>query len=109
MTGIELSEDGCVLVEVRRGMILPQLSAVVVIDPPFWPPSSLGSLRRRKRFSPQARVVAWSPEEATLKALTDAGFTIEAIISPERALAFRCHSLGGAVAPRRRVCDRPPR
>jgi len=88
MTGIELSEDGCVLVEVRRGMILPQLSAVVVIDPPFWPPSSLGSLRRRKRFSPQARVVAWSPEEATLKALTDAGFTIETIISPERALAI---------------------
>ena len=88
MTGIELSEDGCVLVEVRRGMILPRLSAVVVIEPPFWPPSSLESLRRRKRFSPQARVVSWSPDEATLKALTDAGFTIETIISPERALAI---------------------
>jgi hypothetical protein len=88
MTGIELSEDGCVLVEVRRGLILPRLSAVVVIEPPFWPPSSLAAIRRRKRFSPQARVVAWSPDEATLTALTEAGFTIETIISPERALAI---------------------
>jgi hypothetical protein len=60
----------------------------VVIEPPFWPPSSLASIRRRKRFSPHARVVAWSPDEAALDGLTDAGFTIETIISPERALAI---------------------
>ena len=88
MTGIELTEDGCVLVEVRPGVILPRLSAVVVIEPPFWPPSSLAAIRRRKRFSPIARVVAWNPDESMFNALTEAGFTIETTISPERALAL---------------------
>jgi hypothetical protein len=88
MTGIELSEDGCVLVEVGPGMVLPRLSAVVVIEPPFWPPASLAAIRRRKRFSANARVVAWTPDDAALTAVTEAGFTIETIISPERALAI---------------------
>ena len=88
MTGVEISEDGCVLVEVRPGVVLPRLSAVVVIEPPFWPPPSLAAIRRRKRFSSQARVVAWSPEESALDALRDAGFGVETIVSPERALAI---------------------
>ena len=88
MTGIELTEDGCVLVEIRRGLVLPRLSAVVVIEPPFWPPSGLGAIRRRKRFSPHARIVGWNPDGATLDTLVEAGFTIESIISPERALAI---------------------
>ena len=88
MTGIELTEDGCVLVEVRQGLILPRLSAVVVIEPPFWPPTSLDAIRRRKRFSPHARVVAWNPDESMFNALTQAGFIVETTISPERALAI---------------------
>jgi hypothetical protein len=88
MTGIELTEDGCVLVEIRRGLVMPRLSAVVVIEPPFWPPAGLAAIRRRKRFSPHARMVAWNPDGATLDTLVEAGFTIETIISPERALAI---------------------
>jgi hypothetical protein len=88
MTGIELTDDGCVLVDVREGMVLPQLAAVVVIEPPFWPPSSLAAIRRRKHFSSLARVVAWNPDESMFTALTEAGFTIETTISPERALAI---------------------
>lgn len=88
MTGIELAADSCVLVDVRRGTGLPRLEALHVVEPPDWPPSDLGRVRRRKRFSPRCNVVAWTTDPVALHSILDAKFTIETLMTPEQALAL---------------------
>ena len=88
MTGIELAADSCVLVDVRRGTGLPRLEAIHVVEPADWPPSDLGRVRRRKRFSPQCNVVAWTTDPVALHSILDAKFTIETLMTPEQALAL---------------------
>lgn len=88
MTGIELTSDSCVIVDVSRGAGAPRLSALHVIDPADWPPENLSQIRRQRPFSAHAHVVQWDNDPAGLAALVDAGFVIDAVISPEQALAI---------------------
>jgi hypothetical protein len=88
MTGIELAADSCVLVEVRRGRHPARLEAVHVVNPSEWPPQTLAKVRRRKRLSRHAHVVAWTPTDAALRALEDAGFVVDTLVAPEQALAM---------------------
>jgi hypothetical protein len=86
MTGIELSAESCVLVEVRRRKGKPRLGAVHLVEAPEWPAQSLSRARRQKRFSRRAVVVSWSADSAALDPLIEAGFTIDAVLTPEEAL-----------------------
>lgn len=88
MTGIELAADSCVLVEVHGGKGLPCLEAVHVIEPSDWPPGKLARVRRRKRFSHHAHVVAWTTDEAALRPLRRAGFIVGTVVTPEQALGM---------------------
>lgn len=88
MTGIELTSDSCVIVDVSRGGALPRLSALHVIDPADWPPDNLSQIRRQRPFSAHAHVVQWDNDPTGLAALVDAGFVIDAVVSPEEALAI---------------------
>jgi hypothetical protein len=88
MTGIELTPDSCVIVEVSRADRLPRLSALHVIEPAEWPPENLSQIRRRRSFSAHAQIVQWDNDPAALAALVDAGFVIDAVITPEQALAI---------------------
>lgn len=87
MTGIELTPDSCVIVDVSRGGRLPRLSAVHVVDPADWPPENLSQIRRDGSFSAHAHIVQWDNDPAGLAALVDAGFVIDVVVSPEQALA----------------------
>ena len=88
MTGIELTADSCVLVDVRREGGLPRLEAIHVVEPSQWPPQGLARVRRRKHFTPQAHVVAWTSAEEARRLLRHAGFAIDAILTPEQALGI---------------------
>jgi hypothetical protein len=88
MTGIELTPDSCVVVDVSRGGRLPRLSALHVIEPAEWPPDNLEEIRRQRPFSSHAHIVQWDDDPAGLAALVDAGFVIDAVITPEQALAI---------------------
>lgn len=88
MTGIELTADSCALVDVRSGSRLPQLAAAHIVPPSEWPPQRLGRVRRKKRFSAHANVVAWSADPAALRPLRQAGFTLDAVVTPEQALGL---------------------
>ena len=88
MTGIELTQDSCVIVDVSRGGKLPRLSALHVIEPADWPPDNLSQIRRQRPFSARAHIVQWDNNPAGLAALVDAGFVIDAVMSPEQALAI---------------------
>jgi hypothetical protein len=87
MTGIELTPDSCVIVDVSRGGKLPRLSALHVVDPADWPPENLSQIRRQRPFSSHAHIVQWDDDPAGLAALVDAGFVIDVVVSPEQALA----------------------
>ena len=87
MTGIELTPDSCVIVDVSRGGKLPRLSALHVVDPAEWPPENLSQIRRERPFSPRAHIVQWDDDPRGLAALVDAGFVIDVVVSPEQALA----------------------
>jgi hypothetical protein len=100
MTGIELTADSCVLVDVRREGGLPRLEAIHVVEPSQWPPQGLARVRRRKHFPPQAHVVAWTSADEARRLLRRAGFAIGAILTPEQALgvlAVERATLGGPV------------
>jgi hypothetical protein len=88
MTGVELTGDSCVIVDVTRRSGLPRLSALHVIEPAEWPPDNLEQIRRRRPFSSRAHVVQWVNDPAGLAALVDAGFRIDAVVTPEQALAI---------------------
>lgn len=88
MTGIELTPDSCAIVDVGRGGRLPRLSALHVIEPAAWPPDNLAQIRRQRSFSAHAHIVQWDSDPAGLAALVDAGFVIDAVLSPEDALAI---------------------
>lgn len=87
MTGIELTPDSCVIVDVSRRSKLPRLSAFHVVDPADWPPENLAQIRRQRPFSAHAHIVQWDNDPAGLAAFVDAGFVIDAVITPEEALA----------------------
>lgn len=116
ITGIELGPESCVLVSARQGSDAAQVSAVHVLDPLL---SSAGgaaltaalmTARRTGRFPRSARVVSWGlaapaaaddPASAPLvKPIADAGFRVEAILTPAEALAR-------LAATRRRANDGP--
>jgi hypothetical protein len=86
MTGVELTAESCVLVEVRRRKGATRLDAIHLVEPAEWPPHRLARVRRRKRFSRRAVVISWSADGAGLEPLIEAGFTIEAVLTPEDAL-----------------------
>lgn len=102
LTGIELAPNSCVLVKVRRGRGAPRLSALHVIEPAEWPEQDLaagemlGLIRRQKDFPRHAFVVGWRIQDsasaadpatlAALRLLLDAGFVIDAVATPPRAL-----------------------
>jgi hypothetical protein len=88
MTGIEVTAASCVLVDVRRGNGGPRLSAVHVVPAEEWPPHDLSRIRRRKRFAARAHVVAWTQNDTAMAFLNDAGFAVESVVSPEKALAL---------------------
>jgi hypothetical protein len=88
MTGIELAADSCVLVEVRRGKHPARLEAVHVINPSEWPPQTLAQVRRKKRLSRHAQVVAWTTSDTALRSLADAGFIVDTLVAPEQALGL---------------------
>ncbi len=112
-TGIELGPDSCVLAGVRAGRLGPEVCTVAVVGPSAWPGQGsalarlLGSIRRAKKLSRTARVVAWRlpegahPEDpvarATLQPLVAAGFRVDALLSPTQALAHlaRLYPPGG--------------
>lgn len=113
VTGVELGPDSCVLARVRppsrsapsnvegRWAGVP-LSAVRGLKDDDWDPArtlaeNLADARRRGRFPRRARVVVWGlPRDisaavaiatADVAPLRDAGFTIDAVMSPAQALA----------------------
>jgi hypothetical protein len=80
------------------------LSALHIIEPAQWPDHDVSltgmfkRVRQQKRFPRRARVVAWGLHEsasasdpatrAALRPLIDAGFRIESVLSPPKALAL---------------------
>jgi hypothetical protein len=108
MTGIELGTDACVLVDVRRtGDRLrlasfrflqwrPADAAPGAADASLTAPDLLRRARTALRLPRRARVVAWNlsgqPGEvvdasAEIAPLVEAGFHVEAVVTPGRALA----------------------
>jgi hypothetical protein len=97
-TGIELGPTSCVLVRARRGTA--GIGGVRVVERSAGGPALVAALRAA-RFAGQlprrARVVSWelSPSaaqddpatESVARLLSDAGFRIEAVITPGEALA----------------------
>ncbi|MCA1649021.1 MAG: hypothetical protein LC753_01700 [Acidobacteria bacterium] len=104
VTGIELGPDSCVLVRVRTGRGEPQLSAARLIETTEWPPHDvavtelLAGVKRELRLPGRARVVVWgAPDSANvadlaslvaLRPIVAAGFKIDSILSPPKALAL---------------------
>jgi len=101
ITGVELGPGSCVLARVRAATKL-RLSAVRGLKDDDWDPArtleeNLADARRRDGFPRRARVVVWGlPGDvsaadaiaiADVAPLRDAGFTIDAVMSPAQALA----------------------
>lgn len=103
-TGVEFGPDSCTLVRAhRRGGVI-ELSGAHIVAPSEWPSQAaaaaelLKTVRRQKGFPRVARVVAWGLAEgatprdiatrAALKPLIAAGFRIDAVVSPPKALAI---------------------
>jgi hypothetical protein len=100
VTGVELGPESCVLARVRPRQRV-QLSAVRGLKDEDWDPArplaeNLADARRCGRFPRRARVVVWGlPGEAStadavavadVVPLREAGFTIDAVMSPAQAL-----------------------
>jgi hypothetical protein len=101
VTGIEFGGDSCVLVRVSGGRDAIRLSGVGGIWAQDWDSAvplveNLRSARRSGRFPRHARVVAWDLHEsasasdpltrAVLAPLDEAGFVVDAVLSPADAL-----------------------
>ena len=103
ITGVEFGPASCVLVCARRRGDVIDVSAAHVFERAVWPTDPgraaelLTQVRHEKRFPRAARVVAWALSEgaaaaqaaprALLGPLTAAGFRIEAVVTPQEALA----------------------
>src|SRR5215203_5016738 len=102
MTGIELGEDSCVIARVRSGHETLRVSAVHGLSDADWDAGrtlcdNLRDVRRARSFPRRARVVAWGlhhtgstgelSTNAALAPVTQAGFTVDAVLSPPEALA----------------------
>jgi hypothetical protein len=103
VTGIELGPDCCVLVRAGSDPSRTTVTAAHAVTPGEWSDDHdalvglLRSVRRSNRLSPHARVVAWGLPESGASAdlahlpelgpLVAAGFEIDSIVSPVRALA----------------------
>jgi hypothetical protein len=103
ITGIELGSDSCVLMRVRQDAGATEVSAIHVVNAAEWPPQHvalaalLRHIRREKQLPRRARVVAWQMSEsasssdpavrAAVRPLIEAGFRIDALVSPPQALA----------------------
>ncbi len=101
-TGIELGPESCVLAGVRAARLTPEVCSVAVVGRSAWPGPGLPltdllrSIRREKRMPRGARVVVWRLPEgahpddpavrAALQPLVEAGFRIDALLSPPQAL-----------------------
>ena len=102
-TGIEVSSDSCILVDVRTGPAdSGQVRAIHTIGPAEWQAHEyprcdlLRSVRKAQRLSRRAVVVAWNlPGDelddecarVALRFVEDAGFRILSILTPPQALA----------------------
>ena len=100
VTGIELDGDSCVLVRVRPADEVVRLLAVDGTASPAWESAAplADNLRRARRsgFPGQAGVVAWDIDDAAsvedarthaeIAPLVDAGFAVDAVVSPIDAL-----------------------
>src|SRR5688500_11970778 len=102
VTGIELGVESCVIARVQPGGAVPAISAVYGLGEGDWSPArplsdSLRQVRGTHRFPRRARVVAWGlnapagPADpvagAVLGPLVQAGFVIDAVLTPPEALA----------------------
>ncbi len=103
ITAIELGQDSCVLARTRRNRAVIEVSAVHGVRegegalPDVDRGAHLRRLRRKGRFPRRARVVGWSLEEgaapsdpltrAALAPLLEAGFVLDAVMTPPEALA----------------------
>jgi hypothetical protein len=67
---------------------VPRLEAVHLVQPSEWPPRGLSRIRRRKRLSRHAAVVAWTSDPAALQPLVQAGFILDYVLTPEQALVM---------------------
>jgi hypothetical protein len=102
LTAIELSDDACVLVAVRIRRAVVDIERIEMLDPSAFPgegalSAALAGTRRTRNLPRRARVVLWgvpdaaSPRDPDVKErlapLTDAGFRIDRVVSPQNALA----------------------
>jgi hypothetical protein len=103
VTGIELGPDSCVLVRAGSDPSRTTVTAARAVTPGEWSDDHealvglLRSAKRSNRLSSHARVVAWGLPESGAPAdlshlpelgpLVAAGFEIDSIVSPVRALA----------------------
>ena len=101
VTGVEIGVDSCVVARVRRGSDGVQLSAVHGLAEGDWDrdqtlAANLRRLRRSGHFPRRARVVAWGIDgvgtgtkamtQAAVAPLAEAGFVLDAVMSPAEAL-----------------------
>ena len=102
-TGIEVGSDSCILVDVRTGSAgSGEVRAIHTIGPAEWRAHEdsrgdlLRSVRKAQRLPRRAVVVAWNlpgdevddeSARAALRFVEDAGFRIQSILTPPRALA----------------------
>jgi hypothetical protein len=102
LTAIELSGDACVLVAMRVRRAAFDIERIEMLDPSAFPgegalSAALAGTRRTRNLPRRARVVLWgvpdgaSPRDPSvadrLAPLTDAGFRIDRVVSPQNALA----------------------
>jgi hypothetical protein len=106
VTAVELSAESCVLVLVRSGGDRVQVSTVRRLAVDDWDSGrtlaqNLAEARRVGRFPRKARVVAWGLHESAgtgdpltksvAAPLREAGFSVDTVISPARALVLLAH------------------
>ena len=114
VTGVEIGVDRCVIARVRRASDRVQLSAVHGLAQGDWDPdttlaSNLRRLRRGRHYPRRARVVAWHVDGAgngteptghrEVAPLVEAGFVLDAVLSPVEALLALANSRTRAPAP----------